>query len=626
MLKERAWESIKSFVEEKGDWLALLGASLYALQLFLYAHTTFSRLDESAYLYKGYLFATGQYEPFGAGLWTNKAPLAFLIPGYIQAWFGPGLRTGRYFAVFLAVFMLLGVWITARRLGNKSWGAGVVWLFALSTSLLIVYSLAISQVLIASMLTWALALSLGGDRKLWQIILSATLAGLIILTRQNMVMVLPILLLYIFWQYGWKTGLLASIVGVGVVGLGHAIWWPDILSLWAPWLPSPISDFLQSFYLPDVIANSSGQALGSSSGSFSPKIHSRILSFFRTFRYRLPIHLGFIVSLFLWSPKKQSSGRRKDAIFLLVLFSVLAGMHAWASLGKSYCVYCWSLYLSFFNVSAIFFIIITAPTWKKKLPNYLIPILFLLFLVLATGMGYSSFEEIGETLYEIPVPRVKNLQVHAGSVEAGTLFSNKFGVPHREVREYLSVLFGFGIGLSYLLFFLITYFVFLRKKNINIAYAGLMGFLAISLLSFPFITLAERTSLNNGNVILAHEKAGAYLAKYISEGSTVYWHGGTSLVPLMYIPGGVHIYATQLNAYNNHRIGGDDEILLSFGFWNWSLDKKWKEEADYIVLINYLYTGEWNAYLTPDKYEEFPRSSVLLDDREDSFLRVFRKK
>lgn len=626
MAKERAWERIKSFIEKRGDLLALLGAGLYAFQLFIYAHASYSRLDESAYLYKGYLFATGQYAPFDPGIWTNKAPLAFLIPGYIQKWFGPGLRTGRYFAIFLAMLMLLGVWLTARRLGNKSWGAAVVWLFALSISLIIVYSLAISQVIIACMLTWTLALSLGGDRKPWQITLSATLAGLMVLTRQNMVMVLPIFLLYIFWQYGGRIGLLASIAGIGVVILGHIIWWPDILRLWVPWLPFKLANFLQSFYLPDVVANSSGQALGSSSGSFSPTLQTRILSFFRTFRYRLPVHLGFTVSLFLWSPKKQSARRRKDAIFLLVLFLVLAGMHAWASLGKNYCVYCWSLYLSFFNVSAILFVIITASTWRKKLPGYLLPILFLLILILTTGMGYASFEEIGQTLYKIPVPRVKNLRILAGSIEVGTLFSNKFDVPYREVRGYLSVFFGFGIGLLYLLGFLIIYFGFLRKKNMNITYAVLLGFLTISLLFFPFITTVERASLDNGDVILAHEKAGSYLAEYIPEGSAVYWDGGTSLLPLIYIPGGVRIYATQLNAYNNYRIDGDDETLLSAGYWNSSLNEKWKEEADYIVLVNYLYTGGWDAYLTPEKYDEYPRSTILLDDREDSFLRVFRKK
>ena len=58
--------------------LAWFGAAIYLIQAFLYAHTTTSRLDEGDYLYKGILFATGQYHPFELyGVWMDKAPLAF---------------------------------------------------------------------------------------------------------------------------------------------------------------------------------------------------------------------------------------------------------------------------------------------------------------------------------------------------------------------------------------------------------------------------------------------------------------------------------------------------------------------------------------------------------------------
>ena len=63
--------------------LALLGACVYAIQSYIYAFRLTSMLDEGAYLYKGYLFVSGLYRPFqDFGPWTNKAPLAFLIPGY----------------------------------------------------------------------------------------------------------------------------------------------------------------------------------------------------------------------------------------------------------------------------------------------------------------------------------------------------------------------------------------------------------------------------------------------------------------------------------------------------------------------------------------------------------------
>jgi hypothetical protein len=68
------------------------GFLAYILQVFCYAHSQDSVLDEGLYLLKGYLFASGKYSPYQAyGPWTNKMPLSFLIPGYVQKVFGPGL-------------------------------------------------------------------------------------------------------------------------------------------------------------------------------------------------------------------------------------------------------------------------------------------------------------------------------------------------------------------------------------------------------------------------------------------------------------------------------------------------------------------------------------------------------
>jgi len=106
-------------------------------QMFVFAHTQESVLDEGAYLYKGYLFATGQYtiyQPYGP--WSNHMPLAFLIPGYVQQFFGPGIRTGRYFSIFLTGLTLLGVWLLARRLGNKWWAAAAMLVIAIDPALL----------------------------------------------------------------------------------------------------------------------------------------------------------------------------------------------------------------------------------------------------------------------------------------------------------------------------------------------------------------------------------------------------------------------------------------------------------------------------------------------------------
>lgn len=113
--------------------LALIGAFLYFIQAWNYAHTTIPGLDEGSYLFKGSLYLRGIYAPFEPyGPLTNKAPFAFLIPGFAQYLFGAGLRTGRYFAIFLGLLTVFGTWITARRWAGQWLAAVSVWVFALA--------------------------------------------------------------------------------------------------------------------------------------------------------------------------------------------------------------------------------------------------------------------------------------------------------------------------------------------------------------------------------------------------------------------------------------------------------------------------------------------------------------
>ena len=89
------------------------------------ARTKTSFLDEGLYVYKGCLFANGAICPFADyGVWTNHAILSFLIPGYIQKWFGPGLDTGRYFMIFLSLLTLLGLVGLCQTLGQFMVGGG----------------------------------------------------------------------------------------------------------------------------------------------------------------------------------------------------------------------------------------------------------------------------------------------------------------------------------------------------------------------------------------------------------------------------------------------------------------------------------------------------------------------
>ena len=165
-------------------------------------------------------------------------PLSFLIPGWAQAIFGPGSAhwalllhlPGRRFA---AGFMVG----STRRLGNRWWAVGALWAIALNPALIKMYSQAVSQVLAAAMIVWILALALGAERKAWQLWAGAALAGVLTLTRLNLSPVLLFLILYIWWQYGWRRALQAGLAGGVVVLIGHAVYWPNILRMWAFWAP-----------------------------------------------------------------------------------------------------------------------------------------------------------------------------------------------------------------------------------------------------------------------------------------------------------------------------------------------------------------------------------------------------
>jgi hypothetical protein len=249
------FSSVKDYLDVRlwiADLVALVGFLLFSVQVARFGITQRSVLDEGLYLYKGLIFASGKYFPFqDYGPWTNQMPFSYLIPGALQLIFGPGLRTGRVFAFIFAVIMLLGLWLTARRLGTRWLAACVVWIIAINPAMARYYSPAVSQGLVACLLMWTMYLVLGADRKLWQILLGAILASVTIMVRINMLPLLPLLIIYIWWQHGLKIGLWAAAVGLGSLVIFHALYWPGILRMWAYWLPRSLVPFLKHWQLPE---------------------------------------------------------------------------------------------------------------------------------------------------------------------------------------------------------------------------------------------------------------------------------------------------------------------------------------------------------------------------------------
>ena len=617
--------------------LSLLGGSIYFLQARTYAHTLASMIDEAAYLYKGYLFAIGRYVPFqDYGFWTNKAPLSFLIYGYVQTWFGTGLRTGRYFAIFVGLLMLLGLWIVARRMGGRWWGTLAVWIVAVNPWIIKDYTLACTQVIIACLLTWILVLGLGMKRNLWQIILAGILSGVLIMTRQNLLPVVPLLIFYFFWQHGRKAGWLATLAsGVVLIGI-HALFWPNILQLWTPWLPQSLTPFL------DPWRESTGSVSLVSEG-ISPS--GRLFAFFQGYRYHFIAMVGTTLIFLFWARRKKwkSEFDFRTGLFVLALFGVLWLAHAWASLGRNACVFCYAEYISFFSPLGIILLVVSFRSWEKKHSPLRTTALLLLILILTAGLGYSAYEDLSlkdtiDSVLKTLVPRMRNLQFLPGSVPLWRVLGNKFGWSYIEsyevFRRLIPAAAGLVVGILIILLALVLFYLILKRLplfRLSFEFTAALIFLVAGTLLSPSLVLGGgRFAYDcSGDTIASYESTGAQLASLIPLGSKVYWDSGSSgsfvSTLLLYLPE-IQIFPPQINGQFSFRTGGNPDDLFRVGLWNDELAAQWVQAADVIVIQKPPIFPSWEYYISLDNYDVHLVQQPLGSCQVQSDLRVYLRK
>jgi 4-amino-4-deoxy-L-arabinose transferase-like glycosyltransferase len=603
--------------------LAALGALVYLIQAVIYAYTTVPGLDEGSYLLKGILYLRGVYRPFEPyGPLTNKAPFAFLIPGIVQYVFGAGLRTGRFFSIFLGLLTLLGVWITARRWAGKWIAAGTVWVFALSATVIKTYSVTVSEVIIACLLAWMCVCVLGEDRPLWQIIFGALLAALAVLTRQNMAPVLAFLILYIFWQHGKQKGIWAFVAGAVFFLAVHIYYWPNILAIWAPWLPKNLTPFLDPFRLPR-----------DASPFWDPSIDfwNRTNAFFQGIRYHFVIVAGSLFGLTLWPRSRdwKSASSMRAAVFLGLLYFILFSMHAWAAVASQYesysCVYCFSNYLSFFDpLGILFLVIVFSQSGMRTSSRVMQFFVILLVLVFCTGIGFSLFESVGGWIYNIPSPRMRDGQFLPGTVALVDILTNRFGLALTVIKRGVSSGLGLLVGLGTLL---TAYFVWRRTKSSrnqpDYAYNLISSFLVLGFVLAPLVNARGSQVECDQDLLAANEQLGVYLANIIPPNSLVYWDGGLSVTPMVYVPH-VRIFPPQINSGYTYRDGGDADTLYRLSHWNSELNEQWKASADIFIIEAKRYSS-WKDFLNPQKFEEYQRPLTTPSCVDGAGLRIFHR-
>jgi len=597
--------------------LAVLGLAWYVWQSAAFARTSIPDLDEGAYLYKGLLFATQGHRPFETfGVQTNKAPLAFLIPGMVQAIFGPGLLTGRGLAILFGTLSLVAVWGAARRLSGKWPAALSVWALALSPAVIKIYSSGVTQSSVAFFMAAILALSLGEKRPLWQLTLAGLLAGAVIMVRQNMVIVLPLLVLYLWWQHGWRSALWAGLAGAVVLLVFHILYWPYIMQLWTPWMPGGIASLFAAYSLPqDGVP------------TWNPQIDAigRTLSFFQGARFHVVAMVGLGLGLLLWPNRRAwvSAEHFRAAVFLAALFVGLLLMHSWAAISNDYCVFCFTPYVAFFSNVAILFVAVMWGALERNAHPWRQVVIALVVLIFFTGIGFSAFEDLGDGLLTLSVPRIRDGWFQPGFATLWDVLSNKFSLERNTAEKIVSTAAGALTGLA----FLLVAFLVKRWKfpHVNFGYLLAVSILALGLILSPLLAgSAGRPDCADMDLVASNEQVGRHLAEVIPPGSQVYWNGGLSVAPLLYAPQ-IHIYLPQINDGYAYRVGGDSHELLKYGLWNDILAAQWMQAADYVIVEAWRYP-KMRADLPEATFVELPRFRVQTSCIEGSDLRIFQRK
>jgi hypothetical protein len=612
------------------EFISLLSGLVVLIQGIVYAHHMTITMDEGTYLVKGLLFVRGIYAPFqDYGPWTNKMPLSFLIPGIPQALFEPGLRTGRYFSIFLALLTLLGLWLASKRVGGRWWAAATVWLFAINPAAIMFYTLAISQVIAACFLTWSLALILGQNRSRWEVLLGAALSVCVVLTRQNLLPLMVFTILFIFWSYGRKTGWQALLVAVFVFGLVHVIYWPGIIKyIWYGWIPGFLKPLVNALGVSPV---DTAGALKNPREAF-PTL-SKLSVLWEGVRYNFGAVAGALAAWFFW-PRKEGwrfPQNFKAAIFLSITFVSMAILHYWAAVGLDYCPYCFSGYLTFFSPAGLLLPAVVF-SGKARQPGWPGQSLAVLAVIAGcTGIAFGAQQFLDDPLLTLQVPRTRNMRILPGTTDLWRMLANKFHWSYELLQTAMPTVAGLLGGLLLVgLAFLLARTLRNRPNMLRAGSLAILVFLLAGVLLSPTALMGGGKLVEQcaGDVILAHEAAGQILAEEIPPGSLVYWQGNTtSPLPLLYIPD-VRIFPPQLNHSYSYFLQGDPDVLYKNGFWNEELANRWRHEADFILTGEKASaSGDWRNTMQAEgiRMDELHSTAAVIPCNGRSIIHIYRR-
>jgi hypothetical protein len=600
----------------------LLGLFYYTIRSFKFANTIPSTVwDEGMYMMNGFLFVSGKYVPYqDFGPWTNQLPFAYWLGGIPQVLFGPGLRAGRYFAVFLGLLSLSGLALAANRLNGKWWSAVVIWIVALNSGWVIAYSQVFSQGMVSFLLAWALFFLVGKQQHTRDLMISTIFFSLAGMVRVNVLPLVFVFILYAFWQKGMKVGFMVLGAGIAPILFFHGLYWPNILKFWAYWIPVelfPIGANYQSpwreVFLPETI---SWWKISEWWGDPTHLAWEGLRVFIDALRANFISWFGVLVScLFIpWKGEFKHKNDKKLIIFLIISYALMFAVHTYAAIGGKTCQFsCYPLYFLFFNWIGIIGLVASSPYWKReiKLGPYLVVILLFLmsFVVFEyrlesdfrTERGFIIAEIFGvdlEILKKDPVPGVFNENPFWNYLTENFNFDSYRWLRFLWLNELLTkglwwIIPIVIVVLSKILISIADKKLFpaLPKKSFHILFLLFLSALFASnrLFSGP---LTFATCENN--IIDQQEQIGSQLQTIFKPGSSVFWDVKSS-VPLLYVPD-VRINLAQLGARFTliDDPSADKNSLGKFGWWSISQGEEWIENSDYAIVEYHAYQGPWN--------------------------------
>lgn len=611
----------------KSNLIKILSFVLFAIYVYLsfyYAHHLDITMDEGTYLLKGRLFLEGKYKPFEIdGLLTNKPPFSFWLVGLSQIIL-VGLRSGRYFSILLSSGIFIGLWLTSNKYLNIRVALFNSILLTINQAIIIYYSRAMTEVVTAFLIIWAIYFILGSGHGKFELCIGLILSSITALTRQNLLPFFIISIFYVLWENGIKKSalpiLLCLLLFIGI----NVFYWPSIyVYIWRPFIPQNIKMLIDNLYNIDFDSDMGIAFLNRQYG-----IIQELQVLFQTLRYYLiPIFTSVLLILLVdW--KKLLGGKEcKRIIFLLANFLLLVIIHVIAPIVNNVYLYSMPAYPTFFLPMGYLILPLCYKYLREKNNNLILIILIFLIIIVFSGYGLSLYRTISEPLMKINFPRIKGLTFQGGNIELWKLLSNKFNLDYFQLEYIITAGGGFFFGVTFIIITLVVWRLFLIKR-VHATNALFLQLILFYLIFSPTKYIAGNSSINlcsNGDVIKNHEIVAKELQDVIPNDSLVYFETNESSIPLIYLTN-IKFYPNLLNQKFYFRIGGDDDYLEKYGYWNENLAIKWISNADYIVL------GEDEAnYWEPKFNEEFIVkfdklfiTDNLIPCRDRTYLHVYK--